>query len=173
MKPVLSKTILATLTTSTLVAAGLHATKTIAEELTKWADAGQWQVLVDPSVGNGCLMEKTFDDGTRMRMGSLPVRKGGFLSIVNKDWTHIDKVTTVVVKFDLDGDVFAGDVDYIIDGDLRGGYAFFNNPALVDVFGKKHTVTITGPTEQSVSYSLSGTSAALKVIGECRKEYTQ
>jgi hypothetical protein len=173
VKPVLSKTTLATLMICALVVAGLHATRAIAQELTKWADAGQWQVLVDPSVGYGCLMEKIFDDGTRMRMGSLPERKGGFLSIVNKDWTHIDKVATVVVQFDLDGEVFAGDVDYIIEGDLRGGYAFFNNPALVDVFGKKHTVTITGPTERSVSYSLSGTIAALQAIGECRKEYAQ
>ena len=58
----------------------------------------------------------------------------------------------------------------IIDGDWRGGFAFFNNPALFEEFAKKNTMTITGPSNKPVSYSLKGTSQALKALDECRKE---
>ena len=148
----------------------LSAYPATAEDLKKWGDAGAWQVFVDAAVGNGCLIEKTFEDGSRMRMGDLPEKNGNFLSVVNKAWTQIDEVETVVVHFDLDGVVFGGDVEYIIDGDWRGGFAFFNNPALFEEFAKKNTMTITGPSNQPVSYSLKGTGKALKALDECRKE---
>ena len=149
---------------------GLCASPAVAEDLKKWGDVGAWQVFVDSAVGNGCFIERTFDDGSRMRMGDLPDRNGNFLSVVNKGWTGIKEVDTVIVHFDLDGVVFGGDVDYVIDGDWRGGFAFFNNPALLTEFARKNTMTITGPANQPVSYSLKGTSNALKSLDQCRKE---
>lgn len=149
---------------------GLSVNQAAAEELKKWGEAGAWQVFVDTAVGNGCFIERTFDDGSRMRMGDLPNRNGNFLSVVNKEWTDIEEVETVIVHFDLDGVVFGGDVDYVIDGDWRGGFAFFNNPALFAQFARKNTMTITGPANQPVSYSLKGTSNALKSLDKCRKE---
>lgn len=141
-----------------------------AEEFKKWGDVGDWQIFVDASVGNGCLIEKTFEDGSRMRMGHLPQKKGAYLSIANKAWTDIKQGETVVVHFDLDGVVFGGDVEYMIDGDWRGGYAYFNNPALVDTFAAKNKMKVTGPSNQPVSYSLKGSSAALAALKKCRVE---
>ena len=141
-----------------------------AQEFKKWGDAGEWQILVDATVGNGCLIEKTFEDGSRMRMGHLPEQEAAYLSVVNKSWTHIKEVDTVVVHFDLDGVVFGGDVEYLIEDEWRGGYAFFNNPALVDEFAQKNKMTITGPSNQPVSYSLDGTSAALVALKKCRED---
>ena len=148
----------------------LHSNPASAETFKKWGEAENWQILVDASVGNGCLMERTFEDGSRMRMGHLPEKNAAYLSVVNEAWTHIEEVETVVVHFDLDGVVFGGDVEYSIEDDWRGGYAFFNNPALVDEFGQKNSMTITGPSNQPVSYSLTGTTAALSALHECRKK---
>jgi hypothetical protein len=155
---------------STALLLTLYSNNALAEDFKKWGDAGSWRVFVDASVGNGCLIEKTFEDGSRMRMGHLPEKDGAYLSVVNKSWTHIEEAETVVVHFDLDGVVFGGDVEYLIEGDWRGGYAFFNNPALVDKFARKNLMTITGPSNQPVSYSLTGTTAALSALHECRKK---
>jgi hypothetical protein len=155
---------------STALLLSLLSSNTLADQFNKWGDAGSWQIFVDTSVGNGCLIEKVFEDGSRMRMGHLPERNGAYLSVVNKSWTHIEKSKVVVVNFDLDGVVFGGDVEYIVEGDWRGGYAFFNNPALVDEFAKKNSMTITGPSNQPVSYSLKGTTAALSALHDCRKK---
>lgn len=157
-------------TISTLIVVPLLAGHASAEEFKKWGDAGDWQIFVDASVGNGCLIEKTFEDGSRIRMGHLPKKKGAYLSVVNKSWTHIEGDDTVTVHFDLDGVVFGGDVEYIIDGDWRGGYAYFNNPALVDKLSAKNTMKIIGPSNKPVSYSLKGTSAALSALQKCRAE---
>ena len=52
----------------------------------------------------------------------------------------------------------------------RGGYAFFNNPAFVDEFARKNTMTITGPSNRPVSYALKGTTVALDALRQCQKE---
>ena len=77
---------------------GFSVSHAAAEDVTKWGDAGAWQVFVDTAVGNGCFIERNFDDGSRMRMGDLPNRDGNFLSVVNKEWTGIEEVDTVIVR---------------------------------------------------------------------------
>jgi hypothetical protein len=138
-----------------------------AEDLTKWSDAGEWQIFVDEDVGNGCLMEKFFEDGSRVRIGYLPERSGGFLSVANQSWTDMTEDESFTVRIDLDDVSFGGEVENIVDGDWRGGYAFFNNPAFLDEFARRNEITITGPKDNPVSYSLAGTSKALSALKEC------
>jgi hypothetical protein len=142
-----------------------------AETLSEWADAGEWKILVDADVGDGCLMEKTFEDGSRIRIGHLPERKGGFLSVVNKSWTDMTEDESFTVRIDLDDVAFGGDVEKVADGEWRGGYAFFNNPAFAEQFARKNNITITGPKNQPVSFSLKGSSNALKVLAECHSKH--
>lgn len=139
-----------------------------AESLSDWGEAGDWRILIDADVGNGCLMEKTFEDGSRMRIGHLPERKGGFLSVVNKSWTDMTDDATFKVRIDLDDVAFGGEVENIVEGEWRGGSAFFNNPAFVDQFAAKNEITITGPKNQPVTYSLAGSSNALNALAECQ-----
>jgi hypothetical protein len=141
-----------------------------AEDLTKWSDAGEWQIFVDEDVGNGCLMEKFFEDGSRVRIGYLPERSGGFLSVANQSWTDMTEDESFTVRIDLDEVSFGGEVENISDDDWRGGYAFFNNPAFLDEFARRNDITITGPKDQPVSYSLAGTSKALAALKECNDE---
>ena len=141
-----------------------------AEDLIKWKDAEEWHIFVDADVGNGCLMEKLFEDGSRMRIGYLPEREGGFLSVANQSWTEMTEEKNFTVRIDLDDVAFGGEVENIVDDNWRGGYAFFNNPAFLDEFARRNEITITGPKNQPVSYSLAGTSKALAALKECNDE---
>jgi len=71
-----------------------------AEELVSWGTSGEWTILVDPAVGNGCLMQKQFEDGTLVQFGTVPDRKGGFVAVYNPDWTGIEDGVTGTVKFE-------------------------------------------------------------------------
>ncbi|MGB5171269.1 MAG: hypothetical protein WBN69_07555, partial [Eudoraea sp.] len=57
----------------------------------KWGDAGEWEVLVDRSRNNGCLIQKLYPDGTLVRLGQLPAENGSYFAALNQDWTHIDE----------------------------------------------------------------------------------
>ena len=49
--------------------------------LPQWGTAGDWVIRIDPAVGNGCVADRNFPDGTLMQIGALPERSGGVLLI--------------------------------------------------------------------------------------------
>jgi len=143
---------------------------TTAADLTKWADVGDWQVLVDPDAGNGCLMQKTLDEGTRIRIGAVPLRDGGFISVANSSWDAVANDTVSVLNFNFDGELFAGDAVAINDGDMHGNYAFFNNPEFVGGISKRRNLIISDDGKDIATVDLTGTSKAVAAVLKCQKE---
>ena len=134
----------------------------------KWGASGDWAILINPDAGNGCYMEKTFEDGTLVQVGILPDRNGGFFAAYNAGWSDIEDGDSGTVRFDFGDALFGGEVVGVLRGDLRGGYAFFNNPAFVEEFGKRNNVKISwgGATE----INLKGTRRAIGAVLKCDSE---
>lgn len=144
------------------------ATPLAAQDHAPWGAAGDWSILVDELVGNGCLMQKDFEDGIRVAFGYLPDRKGGFFSALSEDWTDIEPGTSGIVKFITDEAKFAGDVEMIeVDG-RYGGWAFFNNPNLATEMAARRSITVIGPKGGTFDVDLSGTSRAIGALEECQ-----
>lgn len=139
-----------------------------AQDKSEWGTSGDWLVMVDPAVGNGCLIQKDFEDGIRIRFGYHPDRKGGFFAAFNKEWRQIEVGTTGLVKFFTDEAKFAGDVEMVEEGEWRGGWAFFNNPNLTTEIAQRNAIKVVGPKGGTFSVNLSGTSRAIKMMDECQ-----
>ncbi|MCA0873143.1 hypothetical protein LCL97_20125 [Seohaeicola saemankumensis] len=139
-----------------------------ASELPKWGDVGDWEIHIDPAIGNGCFIEKLFPDGTLVQFGNEPLREGGFFAAYNITWTEIKQGDVSTVKFDFDGDLFSGEATGQVIGTLHGGRAFFDNPNIALDFARKNLMTITGARGNTVEIPLKGTSAALKKLNECQ-----
>jgi hypothetical protein len=153
-----------------IVAALSCATTIFAQELTMWSDAGNWQIFVDPASGNGCLMQTELADNTRVRIGAVPIREGGFIAVLNKEWQDIDEGATAVLTLDFDGEIFAGDAEAITNGEWRGGYAFFNNPEFVEGIAKRRTLVVSGEGDREVTIDLTGTANAVNAVLDCQKK---
>jgi len=145
-------------------------TAVAASDFSDWGAAGAWKILVDPTNGNGCLAQKTFDDGTVIQIGGVPVRKGGFFAAYHADWTDIEAGAAGVLTFDFGDARFAGDVVGKIADGIPGGYAFFDNPAFVDEFAKRNSVKFSGERGKGAEISLAGTTKALAAVRACQKE---
>jgi hypothetical protein len=138
-------------------------------DLTPWGQSGDWRVLIDPDHGNGCLIEKEFSDGIRIRFGNLPLQNGGFFAALSRDWSDLETGTTGTVKF-LTGEAkFAGEVEIIGDDGWYGGSAFFNNPNLVTELAKRNSIKVVGPRGGTFEVDLAGSSKAIDVMQECQK----
>ena len=92
---------------------------------TSWGNSGDWDIMVDPEVGYGCFMQKSFDDGTVVQVGAVPDRQGGFFAALNAAWTEITDGQEGVLTFDFGDAKFAGDALGVIRNGVPGGYAFF------------------------------------------------
>jgi hypothetical protein len=138
--------------------------------LEKWGDAGEWEVFVDSSKNNGCLIQKLYPDGTLVRIGQLPAENGSYFAALNRDWTHIDESMSDQFYFDFGDDLFVGEVVGMIEGDWRGGYAFFNNSEFIDGIGAKSEIIIEGSRRVPLNVSLKGTQRAIAELGRCQSE---
>ena len=141
-----------------------------ANGLTDWAQSGDWSILVDPGRGNGCLIQKDFSDGIRIRFGNLPLQSGGFFAALSQEWTDLEPGTTGTVRFLTDEAKFAGEVETIEEDGWYGGSAFFNNPNLVTEIAKRRSIAVVGPRGGTFEVDLAGSSKAIDLMEECQKE---
>ena len=142
----------------------------LAQEHATWGTSGDWVILIDPSTGNGCLMEKQFDDGTLVQFGYVPNRNGGFFAAYNPDWTDIEDGTTGTVKFEFPKIRFTGDALGVAGDGRFGGYAFFDNPNVTREFSRNNDMTIIGELGRKIEVNLKGTSNAIKAVKTCQAE---
>lgn len=152
------------------VAFSIMATLLSAQNIVKWGDSGAWEIYVDPAAGDGCLMQRNLEDGSRIQIGTVPLRRGGFIAVLNKTWTDVEEGATAVPTFDFDGELFAGEAVAVIDGEWRGGYAFFNNPEFVYGISKRQTLIISGSSGRTVTVDLTGTKNAVDAVKKCQDE---
>ncbi len=141
-----------------------------AQTLDEWGEVGDWDVLIDPTAGDGCLAQKSFEDGTIVQIGAAPEMAGGFFAAYNADWTDIEEGATGTLNFDFGEARFAGDAVGVILNETPGGYAFFDNPAFTSEFGKRQSVTVSGDGEKAVQIDLTGTTKAIEAVLTCQEE---
>lgn len=151
-----------------LLTSDLHAdTK---DALQPWGTSGDWSVFVDPAVGNGCLIQKDFDEGFRIRLGYVPDRKGGFFAALSEEWGHVEPGSKGLVRFISDKDKFAGEAEGIEDGNMRGGWAFFNNPEFAEELARRRSITVIGPQGGEFDIDLTGSARAIQEAQRCQSE---
>lgn len=148
----------------------IAATSATAQEKPLWKTIGKWDVLIDPSNGNGCFAQRQFEDGTTVQMGAVPSKSGGFFAAYNTEWVDIEIGEAGLLKFDFGDALFGGDVVGQMNGDIPGGYAFFDNPNFVTEFTKRVKVSVTGPEGKTVEVDLTGTSNAINGVKKCQDE---
>jgi len=140
------------------------------DALQPWGQSGDWTILVDPDVGNGCLIQKDFDEGFRIRLGYVPDRQGGFFAALSEDWGHVEPGSTGLVRFISDQDKFAGEVEGIEDGEMRGGWAFFNNPEFAEELARRLSITVIGPNDGEFDIDLTGSARAIQEARRCQSQ---
>lgn len=145
----------------------VFATSALAQPVT-WGTAGGWDILIDTDGRHACYATRTLEDGSAVFIGFDPGGKGGYFSIYNPGWTHIEEGQEGLVEFDFGRAKFAGEAVGTFRDGVPGGYAFFNNPAFADAFARYETVQITGSKGASFSMALSGTHKAVTAVRQCQ-----
>lgn len=143
-------------------------TETLAQTHPEFATVGDWTVRTNPSNGNGCYMEKTFDSGTLVQIGVVPDQNGAFFAAYNVAFQGVNEGAEGSVLFDFGDSRFQGAVIGVFLNSVPGGYAFFDNPEFAKEFGKRTSVLVQGASGNSENIDLSGSMIGLHSIQDCR-----
>lgn len=150
---------------SSLIAGAAHA-----QELIPWGNSDYWDVVIDPSLGNGCLIQSAFDNGSIVRIGFDQTRGSGYLTAFNLAWGGIEEGTAYEIAFSLDDADYAGVATGVYLSEVPGAEIFFDNPDFLFDIAASYAMTIYAGDAQVMTINLSGSYQALEAALQCQSE---
>ncbi|MGB8813021.1 MAG: hypothetical protein WCC57_07530 [Paracoccaceae bacterium] len=150
-------------------AALLTGTSAMAQDLESYGTVGVWEILIDPTVGNGCLINAAFEDGSDVRIGFDVAANTGYLMAANAAWGDIVVDQEYPVKFDLDGTPYEGVGKGIVIDDVPGVDISFDSMDFLTDLAAKNTMTLFSADTEVMKIDLADSDGALLKAIECQE----
>ena len=150
---------------------GLGGGQASAQELIDKGMVHGWQVMVDPAMGNGCLIQNVYQDLSVVRLGFDGLEKRGYFTVFHKGWGEIRQGQTYDITFDLDGQIFDAVAHGFRHGKVPAAAVFFKDRDFVHAIAAKRVLTVYGQTGAKVmTIDLTGSAKALEYARKCQDE---
>lgn len=159
-----------TTTKALAVALAFTASAASAQELLPWGASDYWEVLIDPSLGNGCLIQGEFVDGSVVRIGLDRTNATGYVTAFNTNWGDIEEGATYPISFTLDGENFDGEAVGMYLNGVPGADVVFDNVDFFMSIAQRQTMTMYHDGAEVLSIDLTGTMAGLEAVLQCQDE---
>lgn len=129
-----------------------------------------WNLMVDPAMGNGCLIQTVYEDFSVVRIGYDATNNRGYFVVFNKAWGEIKQDEQYNITFDLDGKRFDAVATGFILNKVPGAGVFFDDRNFVHAIAQKKVLTVYGREGNKVmAIDLKGSAKALDYARECQK----
>jgi len=151
-----------------LTLASVAASPASAQDLVYWGQVGVWDVLIDPSLGNGCLIQAEFDNGSLVRIGFDRIDEVGYVTVFNEAWGDIAEGEVYAMAFTLDGQAYEGEGYGFYLGDVPGIDIVFDNEDFLFDIARRRFMTFFNAGGEVMTINLAGTSAGLNAAVVCQ-----
>ena len=145
------------------------ATAALSQELVDKGFVEGWNIMMDPALGNGCLIQTVYQDLSVVRIGYDALDDRGYFAVFNKAWGDIKQGESYPIRFDLDGKSHDATAIGFNQRDVPGATVFFTDPAFLTALAQNKTLTVYNPEGQTVmAIDLNGTAKALDYARDCQ-----
>ena len=151
-----------------VAALSLSPTMLFAQDLIAYDTVGVWDIYVDPTIGNGCLINAVFEDGSDVRIGFDRDAGSGYLIATNGNWGDIVDGETYPISMDVDGSVYEGHGTGIHLDDLPGVDIPFDSVDFLMDVAAKQTLTLSNSSGPVMSIDLTDSLQAIEAAIACQ-----
>jgi len=141
-----------------------------AQELEPWGTVAGWDIMIDHSIGSGCLIQAAYEDGSVVRIGFDRVAGDGYVTAFNENWGAIEEGEIYPIEFALDGASYTGEAKGIYLNGVPGADIHFSNPDFLFDLAKKYTMTLYYDGDEVMAINLDGSYVGLEAVIECQEE---
>ncbi len=153
------------------ISLALSAAPALAQDLIEWGTSDYWAVLIDPTLGNGCLIQGEYPDGSLVRIGLDRRDDTGYVTVFNSDWGDLVEGEIYPVGFSLDGEYFDGEAKGIYLNGVPGADVVFDNVDFFMSIATRQSMTLYNSDQAEVTtFDLTGTAAGLEAVLKCQDE---
>ncbi|NOD78417.1 MULTISPECIES: hypothetical protein [unclassified Ruegeria] len=154
-----------------LTFATFTATAALSQELVDKGFVEGWNIMMDPALGNGCLIQTVYQDLSVVRLGYDALGNRGYFAVYNKAWGDIKQGESYSIRFDLDGKSYDATAIGFNERDVPGATVFFTDRSFVDAIAQNKTMTVYNPAGEVVmAIDLKGTAKALDYARDCQNK---
>ncbi|GGW29055.1 hypothetical protein GCM10011452_16970 [Gemmobacter lanyuensis] len=141
-----------------------------AQDLATFDSVEGWDILIDPTIGNGCLINAQFEDGSDVRIGFDMAANTGYVWASNAAWGDIEEGKSYPLSFSLDGEVYEGEGKGLYIDDAPGVDIEFDSVDFLMALAQKQTMELSNSSGPVMTIDLSGSAAALSRAVECQDQ---
>lgn len=153
------------------VFAAFTASSALSQQLIDKGFVEGWNIMVDPALGNGCLIQTIYQDLSVVRLGYDALDNRGYFAVYNKAWGDIKQGESYPIRFDLDGKSYDATAIGFNQRDVPGATVFFTDRSFVDAIAQNKTMTVYNPAGEVVmAIDLKGTAKALEYARDCQNK---
>lgn len=128
-----------------------------------------WNIMMDPALGNGCLIQTVYQDLSVVRLGYDALDNRGYFTVYNKAWGEIESGQSYPIRFELDGNSFDATAIGFKQDRVPGATVFFTDRNFVNAIAQNKTMTVYNPAGEVVmAIDLKGTAKALEYARDCQ-----
>ncbi|NOD32956.1 MULTISPECIES: hypothetical protein [unclassified Ruegeria] len=154
-----------------LTFATFTATTALSQELVDKGFVEGWNIMMDPALGNGCLIQTVYQDLSVVRLGYDALGNRGYFAVYNKAWGDIKQGESYPIRFDLDGKSYDATAIGFNERDVPGATVFFTDRSFVNAIAQNKTMTVYNPAGEVVmAIDLKGTAKALDYARDCQNK---
>ncbi|WP_209509676.1 MULTISPECIES: hypothetical protein [unclassified Ruegeria] len=154
-----------------LTFATFTATTAVSQELVDKGFVEGWNIMMDPALGNGCLIQTVYQDLSVVRLGYDALGNRGYFAVYNKAWGDIKQGESYPIRFDLDGKSYDATAIGFNERDVPGATVFFTDRSFVNAIAQNKTMTVYNPAGEVVmAIDLKGTAKALDYARDCQNK---
>ena len=148
----------------------LLSTAAYADDLVPYSEAGGWDVQVDTTLGNGCLLSSDFEDGSHVRIGFDRTAGNGYVAAFNEAWGEIEDGTDYPISFMLDEQKYEGSGKGMHLNEVPGVLVSFDDPDFLTDLAAKNVMVLLSKDSEVMSIDLSGSDEAVTETIACQEE---
>lgn len=141
-----------------------------AQELIPYGEAGGFAVVIDETLGNGCLLTSEFEDGSTVRIGLDPTVQKGYVATFNEAWGDIVDGQEYPVTFLLDDQQYDGTATGIHLSEVPGALIYFDSADFLNDLATRTTLSLLANGEEVMVIDLTGTDEAIAMTLACQEE---
>ncbi|MEY8829251.1 hypothetical protein AB9K34_12720 [Sedimentitalea sp. XS_ASV28] len=128
-----------------------------------------WNVMVDPSFGNGCLIQTVYQDLSIVRIGYDAAGNRGYFVVFHDGWGKIEKDKKYDITFDLDGQKYDAVATGFVQDHVPGVGVFFEDREFIHAIARKKVMTVYNAAgERVIAIDLKGSAKALDYARKCQ-----
>lgn len=151
--------------------AAFTATAALSQDLVDKGFVEGWNIMMDPALGNGCLIQTVYQDLSVVRLGYDALGNRGYFAVYNKAWGDIKQGESYPIRFELDGKSFDATAIGFNERKVPGATVFFTDRNFVTAIAQNKTMTVYNTAGEVVmAIDLKGTAKALDYARDCQNK---